>query len=110
MAKWIKAAKADDLAPGCCLSVEAEGVGLALFNVEGTVYALDNCCPHAGGPLGEGQLHGDIVQCPWHGWRFNVCTGERPENPVFTVSRYRVEIVDGEILVHVPPETEGTGP
>lgn len=109
MAKWVTVAKAVELAPGGCLSVEAEGFGVALFNVEGRIYALDNCCPHAGGPLGEGTLQGDLVTCPWHGWRFNVCTGERPENPVLTVSRYRVEIVGGEILVQIPPETEGTG-
>ncbi len=110
MAQWVKVAKVDELASGACLSVEAEGRGIALFNVEGTIYALDNCCPHAGGPLGDGALKGNIVTCPWHGWRFNVCTGERPENPVFTVSRFLVDIVEGEILVRVPPETEGTGP
>jgi nitrite reductase (NADH) small subunit/3-phenylpropionate/trans-cinnamate dioxygenase ferredoxin subunit len=110
MPKWIAVAKAADVAPGACRSVEAEGVGIALFNVEGTIYALDNCCPHAGGPIGEGQLDGPIVTCPWHGWRFDVTTGVRPENPVFTVSRYRVNVVNGDILVQVPPETTGTGP
>ncbi len=110
MAQWVTVAKADELAPGACLSVEAEGRGIALFNVEGTIYALDNCCPHAGGPLGDGTLRGNIVTCPWHGWRFDVCTGERPENPVFTVSRYVVKIEAGEIVVQVPPVTEGSGP
>ena len=57
--KLIPVAKVTDLEPGSCLSVEAEGIGVALFNVNGAIYALDNTCPHAGGPLGEGTLSGE---------------------------------------------------
>jgi len=110
MAKRVRVANFAQVQPGTCLSVEVDGYGVALFNVEGTIYALDNVCPHAGGPLGEGSLQGSHVTCPWHGWRFNVCTGARPENPVFTVSRYRVEVADGDIFVSIPPETEGARP
>lgn len=102
MAKSVSVAKITDLEPGNCLSVEVEGYGVALFNVNGTIYALDNTCPHAGGPLGEGTLHGDIVECPWHGWRFNVRTGERQKNPDFKAGCYPVEIEGNEIRVLLP--------
>ncbi len=98
----VVVAKLEDLQPGTSRSVEVEGVGIALFNVDGTVYALDNTCPHAGGPLGDGRLAGECVVCPWHGWRFNVRTGERPENPAITVACYPVSIQGGDIVVTVP--------
>lgn len=102
--KKVAVAKTVDLMPGTSLSVEANGIGVALFNVDGRIYALDNTCPHAGGPLGEGKLNGEIIECPWHGWRYNVRTGERPENPEFKVVCYPVEIEEGLIYVMVPWE------
>ena len=75
MAKMIKIAQTGDLAPGTGKVVEAEGLRIALFHVEGAFSAIDNTCPHRGGPLGEGKLTGEIVTCPWHGARFNVRTG-----------------------------------
>lgn len=101
MTKRVTVAKITDLEPGACLSVEAEGVGVALFNVDGKIYALDNTCPHAGGPLGEGTLTGEVVECPWHGWRYNVKTGERPENPEIKVACYEVQVTGDLIQVSV---------
>ena len=65
--------------------MEVNGIWIALFNVDGTFYAMDNSCPHAGGPLGEGKVNGGIVECPWHGWRFDIRTGTRVENQNFEV-------------------------
>ena len=67
-----------------------------------TVYAVDNTCPHAGGPLGEGHLEGPVVECPWHGWQFNVQTGERPENPNITVACCLVRIEGNHVQVALP--------
>jgi nitrite reductase (NADH) small subunit len=100
--KKVPVSKAADLPPGACLSVEAEGLNLALFNVDGQIYALDNTCPHAGGPLGEGTLIKDIVRCPWHGWRYNVRTGKRLENPTIKVACYPVEVHAETITVLMP--------
>jgi nitrite reductase/ring-hydroxylating ferredoxin subunit len=75
--------------------VEIEGRTLALFNVEGRFYAIDNTCPHRGGPLGEGDLEGHIVLCPWHAWRWDVTTGHNANNPAVKVACYPVS-VDGE--------------
>ena len=106
--QYITVAKLSELEPGTCRSVELKDVGLALFNVEGEIYALDNTCPHAGGPLGEGSLEKDCVSCPWHGWKFNVRTGQRLKNPsqAWTVQSFDVKVIDGEIQVLVPT-TEG---
>ena len=91
-----------DLKPGECRSVEAEGISIAIYNVDGRIYATENTCPHAGGPLGEGILTGTHVVCPWHGWRYNVINGERPENPDFKVACFPVEIQGNEIRVLLP--------
>lgn len=103
MAEFVTVAKVEDIPPGSNRTVEVNGVFLALFNVNGTFYALDNTCPHAGGPLGEGTLADDIVECPWHGWRFNVRTGERRDNPDFTVACCSVRVEGDVVQVAVPP-------
>lgn len=67
----------DDLRPGACLSVELpDGNELAVFNVNGEYYAIDNSCPHKGALLTEGTVCGHIVECGWHGWQFDVRSGE----------------------------------
>jgi len=71
MSEFVNVATVEEIPPGTGRTVEVQGVWIALFNVDGSFYALDNTCPHAGGPLGEGCLDGHIVECPWHGWRFN---------------------------------------
>ncbi len=102
MSKFIPVAKMADLDPGAGLSVEAEGRWIGLFNVDGKIYAVDNTCPHSGGPLGEGTITGEIVECPWHGWRYNVRTGERVENQDFSVACYEIQVVGGQIQVLLP--------
>ena len=102
--EYITIADLSGLPPGTCRSVELRDAGVALFNVEGDIFALDNTCPHAGGPLGEGTLEGPIVTCPWHGWKFNVCTGQwlKTPNPRWMVPKYPVRVVDGAIQITLP--------
>jgi 3-phenylpropionate/trans-cinnamate dioxygenase ferredoxin component len=76
MAQFVKVgsrAEFEDLEGGKL--VEAAGQRIAVFNVGGSYYAIENTCPHRGGPLAEGMLTGEEVICPWHGSRFNVKTG-----------------------------------
>lgn len=80
-------------------SYECDGRTIAVFNVEGQHYALDGVCPHRDGPLGEGLLEGKVVTCPWHGWRFDVTTGQSPEMAAAKVRPYPVTIVGDDILV-----------
>lgn len=72
----IKLANVDDIPLGKGIVVSLpDGREIALFNIDHKIFALDNACPHMGGPLGEGELEGCIVTCPWHGWQFDVKTG-----------------------------------
>lgn len=100
--KIVPVAKLAEVSSGTCRSVQTDSIGIALCNVNGTIYAVDNTCPHAGGPLGEGSLDGELIECPWHGWRYNVRTGERPENPEIAVSCFPVHLEDGVIHVVLP--------
>ena len=82
--------------------VEADGRALALFNVEGAFHCLDNVCPHRGGPLGEGDLEGRLVSCPWHAWRWDVTTGAHANNPAVRVPRFPVTVEHDGIFVELP--------
>jgi nitrite reductase (NADH) small subunit/3-phenylpropionate/trans-cinnamate dioxygenase ferredoxin subunit len=100
---FITVAQVRDIPPGTGRTVEIKGIWIAVFNVEGTFYAIDNTCPHAGGPLGEGTLCGSVVECPWHGWKFSVVTGQRENNPNIEVPCCRVRVEGDQIQVSLPP-------
>ena len=76
MAEFIKVAVTGDVPANQGKLVEVEGKKIALFNLEGKYYAIDNTCTHRGGPLSEGELQGDEVTCPWHGAKFKVTSGD----------------------------------
>ena len=99
--EFHKAAKVSDLMPGKGLVVQVAGMRLALFNCDSVFYAIKNTCPHMGGELGEGLLTGDIVTCPWHGWRFNVRTGKNPEADVVGVRTFEVRVEGEEIFIGI---------
>ena len=101
MAEFVKVASVSELTPGSGKVIEIEGKTIALFNVEGKIYATDNTCLHQGGPLGEGQLMGEVVICPWHQWEYNVRTGENVEDNSHKVATYPVQVEGGEIKVAV---------
>jgi NAD(P)H-dependent nitrite reductase small subunit len=99
MATFAKVAEVSELPPGTGRCVEAGGKQLALFNVDGAFYAIDNTCLHRGGPLGEGELEGPIVTCPWHGWQYDVTTGVNTMDDSQRVARYEVKVEGGAVLV-----------
>jgi nitrite reductase (NADH) small subunit/3-phenylpropionate/trans-cinnamate dioxygenase ferredoxin subunit len=103
MNEFVTVARVADVAPGTGRIVEVNGVWVALFNVEGAFYAIDNACPHAGGPLGEGKLCGTVVECPWHGWKFSIVSGQREGNPNFEVPCCRVRIDGDNVQIALPP-------
>ena len=100
MATFVKACAVSDVAPGTGKTVTVNGKDVALFNVEGAFHAIDNECPHRGGPLGEGELEGCIVTCPWHAWQYDVTNGESITDDL-TVVRYDVKVEGGDVLVAV---------
>ena len=80
---------------------EVKGKSVAIFNVDGRFYAIDNECPHRGGPLGEGVLDGAVVRCPWHAWRWDVSTGANVNNPAVKIACLPVTVEHGTIFVEV---------
>ncbi len=105
MTDFVTVARVSEIPPGSGRTVEVQGIWIALFNIGGTFYAIDNACPHAGGPLGEGRVRDSgVVECPWHGWRFDVTTGQRVGNPDFEVPCCAVRIVDEQVQIALPAE------
>ena len=102
MAGFVKLAKTDEVAPGRGKMVEVSGKKIALFNVEGSFYAIDDTCTHRGGPLSEGVLEGKQVTCPWHGAKFDVTTGAHLSRPApSSVRGYKVQVIGDEVQVEV---------
>jgi nitrite reductase (NADH) small subunit len=101
MANWIRVARSVDCPPGAALEAVAGERILALFNVAGTINAIDGICPHQGGPLGQGTLEGCIVTCPWHGWQFDVTTGQNQLNRRIVQERFDARVEDDWILVNL---------
>lgn len=101
---WIRATAIADCAPGeACELVVADRI-VALFNVAGEYFALDGICPHQGGPLGKGALRGCVVTCPWHGWQFDVRSGQHQASPALRHPAYPVKIEEGDVWIDVPAE------
>jgi 3-phenylpropionate/trans-cinnamate dioxygenase ferredoxin component len=101
MPDFVKVASVADLPPGTVKSVTVRDKWIALANVGGTIYAIDNVCLHRGGPLGEGYLDGEKLECPWHGWQFDVTTGALVMNPREKLPTYEVRIEGSDVLVAV---------
>lgn len=104
MPQWVAIARADDCPPGTSLELVAGDQIVALFNVEGTFFALDGVCPHQGGPLGRGCLSGAIVTCPWHGWQFDVRSGQHQLSPKLKQPGFEVRVDDGWVWVDLGSE------
>ncbi len=101
MGNVVAVAKASEVREGEGKVVPVGNDEIALFRVEGAVYACTNTCPHRGGPIGDGQLDGKIVACPWHGWEFDVTTGKMPVNPNIGIRTYAVSIDGDDVKVDV---------
>lgn len=100
---WIKIAKTADVPPGEGRLVIAEDELIALFNIDGAIYAIDDACPHQGAPLSEGLVKGCITVCPWHGAEFDVTNGKLLCGPgVHDVKFYAVTIQDDNVLIELP--------
>lgn len=101
MPAFTPAAKKTDIPPGTGKVIEIGGKPIALFNCDGTFYAIDNTCAHRGGPLGEGSLSGTTVTCPWHGWEYDVKTGACLLDTSITLTSYPVKLEGDDVLVSV---------
>jgi len=92
---------ADKIPVGESAEVVADGSIYAVFNVDGTFHVLDGICPHAGGPLGKGMLHGCVVTCPWHGWQFDVRSGQHQLSDGICQPGFDTSVVDGMVVITI---------
>ena len=97
--KFVRIGKVEDVPPGQSRAVKVQGKTIALFNVSGSLFAINNVCPHKGGPLHKGKVKGYVVGCPWHDLQFDVRTGFGTDGGGYCVASYDVQIQDGEIVV-----------
>lgn len=96
-----RAAKVAEIPAGSIKEVQVGGKPVALANVGGKFYAINNTCLHRGGPLGQGFLEGSVVTCPWHGWQFDVTTGKAVMNPNAGVGCVRTEVQGEDVYLDV---------
>ena len=103
MAEFVTVAKVSEVGPGQLKHVELNGdTQICLANVDGTIYAIGGECTHSGGPLGEGDLDGNIVTCPWHGGTFDVTSGEvEGPPPDDSEPKYEVRIEGDDVQVAI---------
>jgi nitrite reductase/ring-hydroxylating ferredoxin subunit len=94
-----RVARADEVPVGTIRELQLGGKTIALANVGGNFFAINNVCLHRAGPLGEGRLDGQVVTCPWHGWQYNVTSGKVVQNPAVGVEAYPVEVRGDDIFV-----------
>lgn len=102
--EWHRVADKDSLPDGRVMTVTAGVKTICLAYFEGNYYALDNHCPHQGGPLGEGQIENGFVVCPWHGYEYTPQDGTPPGGYDDAVETYPLEVRDDGIYIAVEPE------
>jgi len=101
VAQFVKVATLAEVPSGSARVFEVSGRSLSLYNVGGSVHATDTACPHRGGSLGEGELKGKIITCPWHGFQYDVATGACLTNGALRVACLPVRLEGDSILVEV---------
>ncbi|GAC1582340.1 MAG: nitrite reductase small subunit NirD [Candidatus Elarobacter sp.] len=101
--KFVTVARIADVAPGTGKTVVVGEREIALFNIDGMFYALDNTCPHQGGPLAEGWIEGSQVTCPWHAWTFKLTDGTMTLGDFARVDAFDVRLDGDEIAVSRTP-------
>jgi 3-phenylpropionate/trans-cinnamate dioxygenase ferredoxin subunit len=102
---WQPVARSTDIAPGRVAVFTLGETSVAVCNVDGQFYAIDDVCTHDGGALDQGELEGNEIECPRHGARFDVRTGAVTQMPAFeAVETHPVRVTNGTIEVGVEPE------
>jgi len=97
----IRVTAASDFEVNSLRKVEHDELTIVVINLDGDFYALDGKCGHAGGPLCRGTIDSaeKTLACPWHGWEYDIATGECIYDPSLTQKTYRVEVRDGDVFV-----------
>lgn len=114
-----------DLIEGGCFIANVGGLSIGIYRIDGELYALSNYCPHEGAPLCKGEIagttlpsdvyqysfgrQGEIVRCPWHGWEFEIKTGESLVDAKMKTKTYPIEIRDGRVGIVLPDRSSAKG-
>lgn len=101
MPEFVEVARVDEVPLGKSTLVKVADKDVALFNVGGIIYAIDDHCAHAGASLASGLLEGKVVKCRAHGWRYDVTTGNLMTVPDYGVASYPTKVEDGKVFVAV---------
>lgn len=101
MVRYVTVARVEDVPPGSVTTVRAGDEELALAHLDGRFYATQAACIHLQGPLGQGRLEGPVLTCPWHGWQYDVRTGENEFDRAIRLRTYDVRVEDGDVKVAV---------
>lgn len=100
MSDWVRVAPADEIAPGQWRVVDVDGAQVIVFNLDGEFHALEDVCTHDGGQLTGGRIEGDQIECPRHGARFCIRTGDALTAPAYEpVAKFPVRVENDEIQV-----------
>jgi len=100
MSDWVTVCAADELAPGTSRVADVDGALIAVFNIDGEFFAIEDVCTHDGGELASGTLEGDQIICPRHGAKFCVRTGEALSAPAYEpTAKFPVRVQDGVVQV-----------
>jgi 3-phenylpropionate/trans-cinnamate dioxygenase ferredoxin subunit len=97
---WTTVAAVGELAPGTCKVADVDGTVVAVFNIDGEYFAIEDVCTHDGGELASGTLEGDQIVCPRHGARFCIRTGEALSAPAYEpTAKFPVRVENGTVQV-----------
>lgn len=100
MSDWVDVAPTDELLPGSFRVVDVDGAAVAVFNLDGAYYAIEDLCTHDGGTLTGGTIQGDQIACPRHGARFCIKTGAVLSPPAYeSIHAFPIRIQDGRVQV-----------
>jgi nitrite reductase (NADH) small subunit len=105
LTQFVRVGEAHEVTPGMARAIRVGPYEVALFNVGGTYYALENVCPHQGGPIAEGWIEGTTVTCPWHAWCFDLRTGALTLGEMATIPRFEVHVEQDGVYVSTEPVT-----
>ena len=106
MPSFVRVASPEALRPGTSRAVVVGRYEIALFNVEGEYYALENACPHQGSPIVDGFVEGRTITCPWHAWCFDLRTGSLTLGQFATIPRFEVRVEQDGIYLSTEPVNE----
>jgi len=99
---WKRICASHELVEGKAIEVVFQGEVIAVYRHDHVLYAIDGICMHQGGPLARGRLMNGTVVCPWHGWQYELATGNHAPTCKPMLKTYQIQELDGEIEIDLP--------